>query len=330
MIPLNSSPWEPRVWRTELTRAIRSSAELLQYVDVNLTDAADLPTFPTLVPRGYAARMRKGDPADPLLLQVLGREEETREVPGFEFDPLQEVDGRQHVNPAAGLLHKYRGRALLITTGACAVNCRYCFRRHFPYGAQRDLDSAVDAIAADSSIKEIILSGGDPLLLDDPALGELLDTLANIPHVTRLRLHTRIPIVLPERTTAALLAMLATKRFKVAVVVHANHAAELTEETARAFACLHGSGAQLFNQAVLLRGINDSVAVQVALAERLYEQSVLPYYLHMPDRVAGTHHFAVDEDDARALHRAMQSELPGYLVPRLVREEPGAPAKSLI
>ncbi len=328
MIPPNPTPWEPRVWRTELARAIRSSTDLLTYVGTELADATDLPAFATLVPRGFADRMQKGDPDDPLLLQVLGREEETREVPGFSFDPLEELG----FNPVEGLLHKYHGRALLIATGACAVNCRYCFRRHFPYAEQREpqLQGAVAKLAADESIKEIILSGGDPLLLDDPALGELLDALAEIPHVTRLRLHTRIPIVLPERTTAALLDRLSNGRFRTALVAHANHARELTDETARAFACFSRAGVALFNQAVLLRGVNDTVEAQVSLAECLYEQSVLPYYLHMPDAVAGTHHFAVSDAAAKSLHRAMQSELPGYLLPRLVREEPGAPAKTHI
>ncbi len=329
MIPLNPAPWEPRLWRAELGQALRSSRALLEFVGVERADVIEAEDFPTLVPRGYARRMQSADPLDPLLAQVLARQDETLQVEGFTADPLEELRPDRNYNPAAGLLHKYKGRALLIATGACAINCRYCFRRHFPYGDQRgdQLEAALARLREDSTITEVILSGGDPLLLDDPALARLVADITDIPQIERLRIHSRIPVVLPERITAALLETLTPGRLKVSMVVHVNHARELDENTARAFACLKRIGVWLFNQAVLLRGVNDTLEAQVDLAQTLFAQDVLPYYLHLPDRVAGTQHFFVDAAAGKALHGAMQGELPGYLVPRLVREEPGAASK---
>lgn len=327
MIPPNSSPWESRVWREELARAYRSSNELLRDLGLPQEPEHDNP-FRTLVPRPFVARMKKGERADPLLLQVLASKEELLDQPGFSQDPLQEANATR----APGLIQKYAHRALLITTSGCAVNCRYCFRRHFPYQDHRpsNLDAALFELEQDSSIEEIILSGGDPLLLADEPFKDLLDRLDAIPHIKRIRIHTRLPIVLPQRVTSLLLTTLQQLEKQRVLVVHCNHAAELDEATGHAFQLLRATGTTLLNQAVLLAGINDSVACQTDLAEALFEQGVLPYYLHLPDPISGTHHFYIDNAAAVDLHNEIHARLPGYLVPRLVKEVAGEPGKSLI
>ena len=287
--------------------------------------------FPLRVPQGFVARMCPGDPNDPLLLQVLPIGNELLPAPGYVDDPLSEGD----VNPVPGLLHKYRGRALLVVTGACAVHCRYCFRRHFPYAEQRvgdrDWRRALDYIAADPSIREVILSGGDPLSLADTRLSRLACDIAEIPHVRRLRLHSRQPIVLPERVDDALLAWLGqVAHLRPVLVVHANHPNEIHDPVREALARLRRIGVTLLNQAVLLKGVNDDVATLEKLSETLFEAGVLPYYLHTLDPVQGAAHFEIDEDTARHLVQRLSAELPGYLVPRLGREVPGAPAKTPI
>ncbi len=286
--------------------------------------------FPLLVPRGFAALMRHGDLADPLLLQVLPLGAELDNPPGFIADPLHEAG----CGTAPGLLSKYQGRALLVTTGACAVHCRYCFRRHYPYDGlprgQRWWTQALAAIAADPGCHELILSGGDPLTLPDAQLAALVADAAEIPHLVRLRVHTRLPIVLPERVVPGLLTALTGTRLTCTVVIHANHANELSPAVAVACTRLREGGCLLLNQSVLLAGINDAVATLAALSERLVALQVVPYYLHQLDRVAGAAHFAVDDTRARELHRQLHAQLPGWLVPRLVREEPGAPGKTLL
>ncbi len=231
-----------------------------------------------------------------------------------------------------GLLHKYHGRVLLTAAPHCAIHCRYCFRRHFPYAAHRDQKhtQAISAITNDSTITEIILSGGDPLLLDDESLGALIEKLEAVPHLKRLRIHSRIPVVLPERVTDQLLALLERTTLKTALVIHANHPNELDAQTFDVLTRLKQSGTLVLNQAVLLRGVNDSGRVQITLAEKLYDQGVQPYYLHMPDRVAGTSHFYIDDSDAKQIYKEMQTSLPGYLLPRLVREVPGENAKHIL
>ena len=295
MITPIETPWEPDIWRRELQQAIRTSSELLQYVKVQSEFASDDEPFPVRVPRGFADRMVPGDENDPLLRQVLATTHEQIDVPGFVRDPLQEQSDRNLIHPAPGLLHKYHGRALLITTGACAINCRYCFRRHFPYAdhQQSRHEKALAAVQNDKSIEEVILSGGDPLLLDDSALQRLVDSLAHIGHLQRLRIHTRIPVVLPARVTRALVEMLSTSRLDVVMVIHSNHAQELDAATARSLAALNNAGIHLLNQAVLLKGVNDNLPAQIALAKTLFSQRVMPYYLHLPDRVAGTAHFFI-------------------------------------
>jgi len=318
-------------WQTALAQAITDPAELLKTLelDMRLLPAARRAAhdFALRVPRGFVARMRKRDPHDPLLRQVLPIGAECRETPGFGPDPV----GDRAAMAVPGLLHKYQGRVLLTATGACAVHCRYCFRRHFPYGeanpAAGEWQEALAYIRADASISEVILSGGDPLTLSDRRLREFVAALAGIAHVARLRIHTRLPIVLPERVTAELLDWLTATRLKPIVVVHANHAQEIDAEVRAALARLRTAGVTLLNQSVLLRGVNDSAPVLANLSLALFDAGVLPYYLHMLDRVQGAAHFEVDAAEAATLMAELNARLPGYLVPRLVREVAGAPAK---
>ncbi|MFM7107777.1 MAG: EF-P beta-lysylation protein EpmB [Planctomycetaceae bacterium] len=318
-------------WRRELAAAFRDPESLLRFLGLPAAAVgAGHHGFPLLVPRAFAARMRKGDPRDPLLLQVLPQAAESRDVPGFTADPVHESAALA----APGLVRKYAGRALVLVTGGCAVHCRYCFRREFPYadaGATlAGVEAALDAVAADASVSEAILSGGDPLLVDDARLGAIVARLEAVPHVRRLRIHTRLPVVLPSRVTDGLAGLLAGSRLSVVVVVHANHAAEIDADVAAALGRLAASRCLLLNQAVLLAGVNDSVAALRELSERLVDVGVLPYYLHLLDRVRGAAHFEVSEPRAEELHRALRDSLPGYAVPRLVREEPGAPAKTWV
>ena len=326
-----AAPLAPQDWKRLWRDAVRDPRELLALLGLEslgsrISDAA-VAQFPLRVPRGFVARMRHGDAGDPLLRQVLPLDDEERPMPGFGLDAVGDAAART----ATGVLQKYQGRALLVATGSCAIHCRYCFRRHFPYGedtATRDgWREALERIGADDSIDEVILSGGDPLSLSTAKLAELTDALAAIPHVRRLRIHSRLPVVLPERIDAGLLRWLAALPWPLAVVIHANHANEFDAGVDAALARLRGIGATLLNQAVLLRGVNDSVDALAGLSERAYAAGVLPYYLHQLDRVAGTSHFEVGDDAALALHAALAARLPGYLVPKLVREVPGDTGK---
>jgi len=286
--------------------------------------------FGLRVPQGYVARMRRRDAQDPLLRQVLPLHAETASHPNFRRDAVGDMAARRE----GGILHKYHGRALLITTGACAVHCRYCFRRHFPYNevnaARASWRSALAQIAADESLEEIILSGGDPLSLSNTRLQSLIQALDGIPHVQRLRIHTRTAIVLPQRVDTGLLHCLQSSRLQIVVVVHANHAQELDDNVAEALGRLRASGACLLNQSVLLRGVNDDSQVLIDLSKHLFKLGVLPYYLHLLDKVEGAEHFDVPEQDARILWQNMAAGLPGYLVPKLAREQAGGASKILL
>ncbi|MCC5887854.1 MAG: EF-P beta-lysylation protein EpmB [Gammaproteobacteria bacterium] len=325
---------DPDAWRTLLATAVTDSAELLRRLELSQHPlAATLqpgPSFPVRVPEPYLACMRRGDPEDPLLRQVLALADEAHPVPGFSTDPL----GEAGQNPLPGLLHKYRGRALLIAAGGCAVHCRYCFRRHFPYGennpGRRGLEAALGYLAAHPDIREVILSGGDPLMLDDEALGWLVQRLEQIPHLTRLRIHTRFPVVIPQRLTPQLVALLAGTRLRSVVVLHVNHARELGTGVTAAVLPLRQAGIPLFNQAVLLKGVNDDLATLIDLCEQSFDAGIQPYYLHLLDRVAGAAHFEVPVAEARRLYEDLASGLPGYLLPRLVRERAGAPGKVVL
>ncbi|MEO8225537.1 MAG: EF-P beta-lysylation protein EpmB [Gammaproteobacteria bacterium] len=321
-------------WQAELARGYRDPAELLRALSLT-PDACGLAAsgvlaFPLRVPRGFVARMRPGDPRDPLLLQVLPASRETEAAPGFIADPVGDLASAR----SPGLLQKYAGRALLITTGACAVHCRYCFRREYPYAgasaAGDHLEQALQSIADDPSLREVILSGGDPLVLGEQRLEFLLGFLDNVPHVERVRIHTRVPVVLPERVDARLLDLLDRQRQRVVVVVHANHPREIDTKVATAFRSLGEVTAALLNQSVLLRGINDAPEVLADLSSALFAAGVLPYYLHQLDPVSGAAHFAVTDEQAVAILRTVTALLPGYLVPRLARETAGASAKTLL
>ncbi len=336
MIPASTRQQNAPAWQRELGRAMRDPAELLARLDLDASSwcgalpgaRAAASDFPLRVPHSYVDRMRRGDPHDPLLAQVLPTGAERDAVDGFGPDPV----GDQSAMMRPGVLHKYHGRVLLVTTGACAVHCRYCFRREFPYAEANPRPGqwreALDYIAADPTIEEVILSGGDPLSLPDETLADLVERIAAIEHVTTLRLHTRLPVVLPARVDGALCAWLRATRLQTVVVVHANHANELDTDFRAAMRALIDTGVWLLNQSVLLRGVNDSAAALEALSRRLFACGVLPYYLHQLDPVRGAAHFDVPEDTAQHLLAEMAGRVPGYLVPRLVREEPGQPGKT--
>ena len=334
MATVEKAPWPAGAWRQLLADAVSDLDELLALLDLDTScvgEHADAlrsaHSFALRVPRGFVGRMRRGDPDDPLLSQVLPVDREMVQATGFTIDPVGELARP----PLDSVLHKYHGRALVMVTGACAIHCRYCFRRHFPFSnhgaAGGDLEAAISRIAADPAITEVILSGGDPLTVPDLRLEGLVRSLAAVPHVRRLRIHTRLPIVLPQRVDADLARWLRGLGVPVVVVVHANHANEIDSDVRRALAALDATGVTLLNQAVLLAGVNDSADALAGLSEALFDAGVLPYYLHMLDPVEGAAHFEVPEEKARSLHTELIARLPGYLVPRLVREVEGAPAK---
>jgi EF-P beta-lysylation protein EpmB len=321
----------PVRWQQRWREAIRDPRELLRQLGLDpaalgVSDEA-AGQFAVRVPQGFAARMRHGDRHDPLLRQVLPITEELKVVPGFSLDAV----GDGAAKKATGVIQKYRGRALLVTTGSCAINCRYCFRRHFDYGtenaAREGWRDAVEAIAQDPDIDEVILSGGDPLSLATHKLVELTHALKQIPHLRRLRIHSRLPVVLPERVDDELVQWIASLPWPVAFVIHANHANEFDASVDAAMARLRAAGATLLNQAVLLRGVNDSIEALQGLSERSFAAGVLPYYLYQVDRVEGVAHFEVADDTAKDLHAQLTARLSGYLVPKLVREISGDSSK---
>ena len=324
----------PQNWQLSLKNLVTDPKELFTILDLpkELLPAAERAStlFDLRVPREFVALMRKGDPKDPLLAQVLPLEQEFEERSGFIEDPLNEAASR----PTAGVVHKYKDRVLLILSGACAINCRYCFRRHFPYsdnqisGTARE--QALTYIRSNSDIKEVILSGGDPLVASDTRLEQLINDLAAIPHIERLRVHTRLPVVIPSRITDRLLEILGKTRLQTALVLHINHSREISTELERACQQMRQAGVTLLNQAVILRNVNDQAAIQVELSRSLYRIGILPYYLFLFDPVKGASHFDIAESDAKTLAAQMQSELPGYLMPRLAKEIPNRPSKTLI
>lgn len=318
-------------WQEQLAASIRDPNQLLQLLELDpellggaLAGHGD---FPLRVPLAYLQRIERGNLNDPLLRQVLPLGTELLATPGYSADPLEE----QNANPVPGLVHKYHGRVLLIVSPNCAINCRYCFRRHFPYGDNKpgrgEWQQALGYIAADDSISEVIFSGGDPLAASDRQLQWLVEQLESISHLKRLRIHTRLPVVIPDRITEHCLQWLADSRFLTTMVIHSNHANELDHHVDSALQRLRKAGITLLNQAVLLAGINDSAEVLGRLSERLFECGVLPYYLHQLDRISGAAHFAVSDREARQLHQQLMATLPGYLVPKLVREIPAVPHK---
>ncbi|ASP40876.1 EF-P beta-lysylation protein EpmB [Bacterioplanes sanyensis] len=323
---------EPNHWQDELARAFRRSDELLEFLRLDPQQLAcdHQPDFPMLVPRPYAEQMRKADPNDPLLLQVLPLLQERDPVEGYTLDPLDETSS----NAQPGIIHKYHGRVLLMLASGCAVNCRYCFRRHFPYAdnriARRQWQQTLDYLRQRPIISEAILSGGDPLMLDDEHLSDILDELEGIAHLRRLRIHSRLPVVIPQRLTSTLAQRLEQSRLQTTLVLHINHANELSEAHRSGLKQWRDAGMTLLNQSVLLKRVNDEPNTLIELSERLFEFGVLPYYLHAFDAVAGAAHFDTQEHLAQQLHQQMQQRLPGYLVPKLVREIAGRKSKTLI
>ncbi len=319
-------------WLLQLADVITDPDELLQLLNIDASaellagrDARRL--FALRVPRAFAARMEKGNPNDPLLRQVLTAQEEFIAAPGFTTDPLEE----QH-SVVPGLLHKYRNRALLLVKGGCAVNCRYCFRRHFPYadnqGNKRNWQAALDYIALHPELDEIIFSGGDPLMAKDHELDWLIGELEAIPHIKRLRIHSRLPVVIPARITDTLAARLARSSLQILLVNHINHAREIDDAFRAAMTQLRQAGVTLLNQSVLLRGVNNNAQTLADLSNALFDAGVMPYYLHVLDKVQGAAHFMVSDEDARKIMRELLTLVSGYMVPRLAREIGGEPSKT--
>ncbi|QRS15715.1 EF-P beta-lysylation protein EpmB [Klebsiella oxytoca] len=319
-------------WLTQLADVVTSPDELLQLLnvdaDANLLAGRDAKRlFALRVPRAFIARMQPGNLNDPLLRQVLTSQEEFIHAPGYSTDPLEE----QH-SVVPGLLHKYSNRALLLVKGGCAVNCRYCFRRHFPYaenqGTKRNWQKAMEYIASHPELDEIIFSGGDPLMAKDHELDWLLTQLESIPHIKRLRIHSRLPIVIPARITDTLVARISASSLQVLLVNHINHANEIDTAFRRAMKSLRMAGVTLLNQSVLLRGVNDNARTLADLSNALFDAGVMPYYLHVLDRVQGAAHFMVSDEEARAIMRELLTLVSGYLVPKLAREIGGEPSKT--
>ncbi len=318
-------------WQQQLADAFNNIEDLCRYLQLSPDDlpvsVAATETFPLRVPLSFADCMEKGNPHDPLLRQVLPIKEELFAYPGFNHDPVGDLAAAAQT----GVLHKYHGRVLLINTGSCAINCRYCFRRNFPYAdlqlSKQKEDTAIQYIQADDSISEVILSGGDPLLLSDARLSRLIQQLNGIKHVKRIRIHSRLPIVLPARITGEFINTLTESPKQIVIVVHCNHANEISDRVITACNLLKTGGITLFNQSVLLKGINDDAEVLCELSEQLFSHGIIPYYLHLLDQATGTGHFEVSEQQALILIRQVQATLPGYLVPKLVKEQAGGTSK---
>lgn len=318
-------------WQTQLTNAFKNTEKLCNYLNISIQDvpvsSAAARNFSIRVPRSFAERMEKGNCNDPLLRQVLPVEDETKYYPGFKSDPVGDLGSATK----QGVLHKYQGRVLLISTGSCAINCRYCFRRNFPYSehqlSKQKEDASIQYIADHPNIHEVILSGGDPLLLNDHRLSLLLGKLGRIPHLKRIRIHSRIPIVLPSRVTSNFIELLSNQPKQLVLVVHSNHGNEINHEVEEACLALRQTHTVLLNQAVLLKGVNDSADQLCRLSEKLFAIGIVPYYLHLLDKATGTGHFEVNEMSAAIIMRKLREQLPGYLVPKLVRELAGEPFK---
>lgn len=315
-------------WQEALAQASITAADLFKQLELPLDSRYADSNFPLRVPQSFIRRMEPGNPQDPLLLQVLPQVREQDNSAGFVADPLNEGQA----SPLTGLLHKYKSRVLLVITGGCAIHCRYCFRRHFPYddhAISKEQWLAIKAyLQSHPEVNEVIFSGGDPLLLKDATLAKLFSDIQCISHIRRIRIHTRIPIVLPERMTTNFWRTLSDCQLPIVLVLHSNHAHEINGEVIRAIAPAASQRITLLNQAVLLAGINDSVKAQRDLSEALFAGGILPYYLHLLDPVQGASHFDVPEEQAVQLMQQLLLELPGFLVPKLVREEPGKGSKS--
>lgn len=325
---------EPSVeqnWLKQLANAISDPSELLSLLEIDpipwQKGFAARELFPMRVPMSFVDRMEKGNPNDPLLKQVLPLFEEYDQTPGYSADPLDEQNNQQ-----PGLLHKYHNRVLMIVKGGCAINCRYCFRRHFPYadnkGSKSVWQDSIDYIKQHPELNEVILSGGDPLMAKDSELEWLINSISDIEHIQTLRIHTRLPVVIPARITRELCQLLENTRLNVVFITHVNHANEIDNELAAALQKLKSSGCTLLNQGVLLKGVNDSVEEQVRLSETLFSVGVLPYYLYVLDKVQGAAHYFVSDARAKEIMAEVITKISGYLVPRLTREIGGRASKT--
>ncbi len=321
-------------WHLEYKTSITDIEHLCQILGLNIEQ---LPIsyranqqFPLRVPQSYVDRMQHNNPYDPLLLQVLPTSQEENHVAGYLKDPVGDLQSIK----SPGLLQKYNGRALLLATSRCAIHCRYCFRRHFPYTSQNprsdSWNASIEELKKDQSITEVILSGGDPLVLDDSELTKLVAKLEPIEHVKRLRIHTRLPVVIPNRINHQLINWISKTRLKMVMVLHINHANEINTKMYKQLQKLKDTNCMLLNQSVLLKGVNDQSSSLIYLSEALFNAGVLPYYLHLLDKVEGAAHFDVSELHAQDLMREITKHLPGYLVPKLVRETASEQSKSLI
>jgi EF-P beta-lysylation protein EpmB len=318
----------PPLWQQAMREAFRQPIDLLNFLELsphNFNLNAH-PTFSFCCPKSYAHRIKKNDPNDPLLKQILPLDLENTQHLDFIDDPT----GDHAAQTNAGVLQKYHGRALLIATSVCAIHCRYCFRQHFNYHESFHLNIAQKLQIINENIEEIILSGGDPLMLNDHKLNEIFQFVRAKKHIKRLRIHTRIPIVLPERITDAFLMLLKEFPLPKVMVIHCNHANEIDDEIKEILNKIAQTGTVLLNQSVLLKGVNDSAQTLIDLSERLFEAKVLPYYLHLLDKVAGAVHFDVSKQTALQLIEEMRKNLAGYLVPKLVEERAGFPYKIAI
>ncbi len=327
---MNTTTTTQASWQKILSQAISDIDQLCRLLNINPDLCEKHTNFSLRVPIPFINRMEKGNINDPLLRQVLPINAENILTPGFSNDPLNELNA----NKVPGLLHKYHGRVLLMPNPSCAVNCRYCFRRHFPYKENtpglEGWQQALDYISQDDSIEEVILSGGDPLMTKDHLLTQFIKRIESIAHVKFCRIHTRLPIVIPQRVTPELLTTLANSRLKVVMVVHCNHPNEIDAAVADAFAKLNQHQITLLNQSVLLKNINDDTNTLMALNKKLFLHGVMPYYLHLPDRIQGTAHFDVEEKLALELLNVLRAKLPGYMVPTLVKEIAGEANKTII
>ena len=320
-------------WQKELAEAVKNPLQLLKMLDIKQENGSisqlAKKQFPMLVPLPFVKKMQKGNINDPLLQQVLPIIAEEHFVEGYSGDPLGEQNNCQQ-----GLLHKYKSRVLILLKTGCAINCRYCFRRHFPYAEnsvnKSQLLNIINYIQQHPDVNEVILSGGDPLMSKDKQLFDLFSQLESLPQLTRLRIHSRLPVVIPSRITNALVNRLQQSRLMIVLVLHINHSNEIDEDFAQAMSLCQQAGIQLLNQSVLLKGVNDNIEALVALSESLFSVNILPYYLFLLDKVQGAAHFDSSELKAQQLHLQMQAELPGYLVPRLSREIAGQASKTLI
>lgn len=318
-------------WQSELREGFRDPESLLRFLNIKKLENVFLQSsFPTRVPLSFANRMEKYNIDDPLLLQVLPNLNEKLITPEFKKDAVGDLKSIKH----KGLIQKYKGRVLLILTGSCAVHCRYCFRRHFPYSEQimstETKKEILKIIKNDPTIEEVIFSGGDPLLLTNQSLQEWSQDLLQISNIKRWRIHTRLPSVLPSRIDLGLIEILKnfqTNNRKVILVSHINHPNEFNDEVNFAFNKFQKASITLLNQSVLLSGINDNSLILKSLSEKLFLNGVLPYYLHLLDRTQGTQHFEVNIEETKKIYHELTSILPGYLVPKLVREIDGEPYK---